>query len=50
MIFPMVLPRVEQPDDFASHRIDAGQIGPLVEVAVDAAQGKVLADVPCLPS
>lgn len=43
MFTPVVSPRIEQPDDFASHRVDAGQVGAFVAIAVDAAQGEVFA-------
>src|ERR1035441_2026207 len=41
---PLVLPRMEQADQFASGWIPSGNIGALVPVAVKAGQGKVLGD------
>ena len=44
MDLPIVLPRIEQRDDRAGLRINAGNVRTLVSIAVNTAKGEVVRD------
>ena len=41
MIFPALLPRVEEAGEFIGQGIDAGEVGAFVEIAVDAGEAEI---------
>ena len=43
---PLILPGMKEPDDFSGCRIDAGDVGSLVQITLNTSQGQIRGDGP----